>query len=223
MSPQPFSFVWLEERISEYAQDVDDTTPTRLESFAFAAVLVIGGLAVLACLWLRNRLGQEILQIGVLLQWVCVAIFLVRLAYRAWQAYKQQYADFAKDLDVFYPRYRKVVDALRACPEQEVARCLRYVRDRKATLMYRHTLMSGSMEKIGILPLLALLYLQLKGWSVGDWKGLLDHVHWIGALLLWMLLLTYFIAWWGARIKGRLDIYEALLAEAEVVDRVDGQ
>jgi hypothetical protein len=66
--------------------------------------------------------------------------------------------------------------------------------------------------------LLALLYLQLKDWSFGDWKGLLDHVHLVGGLLLWILLIAYCIAWWAARTKGRLDFYEVLLMEAGVVE-----
>jgi hypothetical protein len=64
--------------------------------------------------------------------------------------------------------------------------------------------------------LLALLYLQLKDWPFGDWKGLFDHVHLVGGLLLWILLIAYCVAWWAARTKGRFDVYEALLAEAGV-------
>ena len=222
ISTQPFSFAWLEERISEHVQDADDTATSRFERYAFAAVIVVGGFAILAYLWLRNPLGQEILQIGVLLQWACAVIVIVRVVCRTWQAYKHQYADFAKHLDSFYLRYRKVVDALRDCPAPELARSLRYVRDRKMALTYRHTLLSGGMDKIGILPLLALLYLQLKDWSVGNWKDLISRVHLVGGILLWMLLFMYFVAWWGARIKGRLDVYEALLTEAGIAeDQVD--
>ncbi|RUL78958.1 hypothetical protein [Dyella choica] len=216
MPSQSFSFAWLEERIAEYVQDADDTAVTRFELYSLAGVVVFGGLVILINLLLRNRLGQLILQAGALLEWACVMIVCVRVGYRVWRAYKRQYLDFAMHLDDFYLRYRNVVDALRKCPADEVARYLRYVRDRKTTLLYRHALLSGGMEKLGILPLLALLYLQLKEWSFGDWKDLLGHVHLIGSILLWMLAIMYLVAWWGARIKGRLDVYEALLAEAGV-------
>jgi len=36
-----------------------------------------------------------------------------------------------------------------------------------------------------------------------------------------MLLIMYF-AWWGARIKGRLDLYEALLTEAGIGNEEEG-
>jgi hypothetical protein len=214
----PFSFVWLEKRIAECNQDIDDTVMTRFERYVVIGVVAIGGLSILAYLLLRNRLGLQIMQAGALLQWALVLAFLIRVSYRGWRAYKRQYMDIATELDSFYVRYQYLVDDLRTYPAVEIARHLRYIRDRKTTLIYRHVLLSGGMEKIGILPLLALLYLQLKDWSFGDWKGLLDHVHLVGGLLLWILLIAYCIAWWAARTKGRLDVYEVLLMEAGVVE-----
>ncbi|WP_333680702.1 hypothetical protein [Dyella sp.] len=211
---QPFSFMWLEERIAEYAQDTDDAVMTPFECYAMIGVVVIGGLSILTCLLMPNRLGQRMMQAGVLLQWAFILISLVRIGYRTWRTYKRQYMDIATELDSFYVRYRCIVDGLRTYPPSEVAKHLRYLRDRKTSLIYRHGLLSGGIEKIGILPLLGLLYLQLKDWAFGDWKGLFDHVHLIGGLLLWVLLITYGVAWWAARTKGRLDVYEALLAEA---------
>jgi cytochrome bd-type quinol oxidase subunit 2 len=212
----PFSFVWLEKRIAECNQDIDDTVMTPFERYAVIGVVATGGLSILAYLLLRNRLGLQIVQAGVVLQWAFALIALIRIGHRAWRAYKRQYMEIAADLDSFYVRYRQLIEALRTYPAPEIARHLRYIRDRKTTLIYRHLLLSGGMEKLGILPLVALLYLQFRDWSFGDWKGLLDHVHLVGGLLLWMLLITYCIVWWAARTKGRLDVYEALLAEANV-------
>jgi hypothetical protein len=210
----PFSFVWLEKRIAECNQDIGDTVMTPLERYAVIGVIAIGGLSILAYLLLRNRLGLQIMQAGALLQWTLVLAFLIRMSYHGWRAYKRQYMDIATELDSFYVRYQHLIDDLRTYPAAEIDKHMRYIRDRKTALIYRHVLLSGGMEKIGILPLLALLYLQLKDWSFGDWKGLLDHVHLVGGLLLWILLIAYCIAWWAARTKGRLDVYEALLAEA---------
>ncbi|GGA39851.1 hypothetical protein [Dyella nitratireducens] len=219
---RPFSFKWLEERVAEYAQDADDAVMTPFERYAMIGVVVIGGLSILTNLLLHNQLGLRIMQIDALLQWAFVLAFLMRISYRAWRAYRRQYMDIATELDSFYVRYQHVVDDLRTYPASEVAKHLRYIRDRKASLIYRHALLSGGMEKIGILPLLALLYFQLKDWSFGDWKGLLEHVHLVGCLLLWVLLITYGIAWWVVRAKGRLDVYEALLTEAGVLEAEDG-
>lgn len=218
----PFSFAWLEECIVEHVQDTDDAAMTWFERYAMIGVVAAGALAIMAYVVLRNAMGLRILQYGVVLQWVCVVLLCIRLGYRAWHAYKRQYKDFARDLDDIYVPYRNIVTALRAYPAAEITQRLRYVRDRKATLTYRHALLSGGMEKIGILPLLALMYLQLKDWSFGNWKDLLDHVHLVGSVLLWMLLMMYLAAWWGARIKGRLDLYEALLTEAGVGNEEEG-
>lgn len=223
MPQPPFSFAWLEERIVEQVQDTDGATMTWFERYAMIGVVAVGALAIMAYVVLRNPLGVRILQYGVVLEWACTMLVCIRFGYRAWRAYKRQYKDFARDLDDIYAPYRNVVTALRAHPATEITQRLRYVRDRKATLTYRHALLSGGMEKIGILPLLALMYLQLKDWSFGNWKDLLDHVHLVGGVLLWMLLIMYLVAWWVARIKGRLDLYEALLAEAVAGNEEEGR
>ncbi|MBE1161794.1 hypothetical protein [Dyella acidiphila] len=218
MAPRPFNFSWLEEKIAEYAADMDDPPATKIEGYGMIAVVVIGGLAILFHLLLRNQLGLYIFQLSVLLQWLCVVAVYVRTGYRAWRAYKRQYIDIAHDLDNGYVRYREIIDGLRTYPAAEIAKHLRYIRDRKAVLMYRHGLLSGGMEKIGVLPLVALLYLQLKDWSFGDWKGLLAHFHWIGSILLSLLIVTYAISWWVVRTKGRLDAYETVLTEVGVAE-----
>jgi hypothetical protein len=69
------------------------------------------------------------------------------------------------------------------------------------------------VNRLGILPLLAILYLQLKDWRFGDWQAL-AQVHVVGGLLLWALFLAYLLSWWLVGLSTRWDAYEALLIEA---------
>lgn len=209
-----FSFAWLEDRITQLNDDTDEPVTTRLERYAMVAAVAIGGVTILAAVLLRNYLGAWFFRAGVVAEWVCAALIYVSLGYRAWNYLKRQHREFAGDLDNGYPRYRGLIDALREFPAADLGDHLRYVRNRKATFLYRYGLIIGGTEKLGVLPLVVVLYLQLKDWSFNSWSDALSHIHPIGGLLLWILLLIYLLAWWGIRLKGRLDAYEMLLAEA---------
>lgn len=74
-------------------------------------------------------------------------------------------------------------------------------------------LFSGGMERLGFVPVLALLYVQFKDWKLGDW-GAFAKINAVGAVLLWGLLLSYLASWWGVSRKTRVDPYESLLREA---------
>jgi hypothetical protein len=216
--PKLFSFGWLEERIEELPCSPGETVATRFERYAVVAAGVIGAVTVLAGLLLRNDVGRWIFRVGIVLDWVCVALIYLSNGSRAWRSLKRQHRDFAKDLDNTYPSYRDLIVALREFSAADIGNHLRYLRDRKAAFLYRYGLIIGSAEKLGLLPLLAALYLQLKDWSFNDWARPLTHIHLIGGLLLWMLLIAYLVALFGARTKDRFDLYEMLLAEASVVD-----
>lgn len=212
--PKRFSFAWLEDQITQLNQDTDEPVTTRLERYAMVAAVAIGVVTILAALLLRNHLGLWFLRASEALEWACLVLICASFGYRAWHYLKRQHREFARDLDSAYPRYRGLIDALHEFPATDLGDHLRYVRDRKTTFMHRYGLIIGGTEKLGVLPLVALLYLQLKDWSFNSWSDALSHIHLIGRLLLWMLLLVYLLAWWGIRLKGRLDAYEMLLAEA---------
>jgi hypothetical protein len=214
--PVPFSFAWLEAFLAQHSQGNDEPLTTKLDRYTIVGAILFGALGVLCGLLLGNQLGLHLLQLGLVLELLFVAAFLVGNARQAWLGYRDQHETFARELDQQLVQYNIVVDAIRRYPFPVIATHLRYVRDRKSTFIYRHGLVSGGMDKLGILPVLVAMYLQLKDWSFGDWKGLLNHVHWLGFVLLMFLLMTYTVSWWGARAKGRFDLYEGVLAEASV-------
>jgi hypothetical protein len=80
-------------------------------------------------------------------------------------------------------------------------------------MTFRLGLLTGGVERLGVLPVLIALYFQFKDWKFGYWQAL-GQVNLAGGLLLWALLLLYLGGWWLIRLKLRLDTYEMLLAEA---------
>jgi hypothetical protein len=91
------------------------------------------------------------------------------------------------------------------------------VRERKALMSGRLTLVSGGIERLGVLPVLGALYLQFKGWEWGDWAAF-SQVNLLGGLLFIALGLVYMAAWMAILLKARLDSMEALLSEAADVE-----
>lgn len=215
-TPELFSFAWLEGVIVKNAPPDDEPITNKLNGYAFIAVILFGALGALGALLLRNQTGALILQIGIVLQWLCIAAALVNIGWRAWLAYRHQHEAFARDLDHQMVSYNAIVNTVSRYPQLAIRTHLRYVQVRKSRLIYRAGLFSGGFDKLGVLPLLLAMYLQFKDWTFGNWKAVLDHMHWLGVALLPFLLATYLVSWWAARAKGRLDLYEMLLAEASV-------
>jgi hypothetical protein len=213
---EALSFVWLESLIEPYVQVDDEPVTTRLDRYAFAGAVLFGVVGVICAHLFRNQLGLLLLQIGLALELLCLAAVLIGTYRQAVRFYRQQHKDFAQVLDERLVQYNVIVDAIRRHPLSVIGTHLRYVRDRKNRLVYRAGLISGGFEKFGIVPFLAAIYLQLKDWSFGDWKGLADHVHVLGSILLWALMILYAVSFWAVRAKSRLDLYEVVLTEASV-------
>jgi hypothetical protein len=214
--PESFSFAWLEALIAKYLPHKNDPITSRLERYASAGAIVFGVLGVLGALFLHNQIGVRLLQAGFALQCLCIIVYLVIIGRQAWLVYLHQHQTFAQDLDQQMVQYKAIAEAVRHYPDAVISTHLRYVAGRKSRLIYRTGFISGSTEKLGILPLLLAMYLQFKDWSFGGWKELFDHVHLLGNFLLSMLLAAYLVSWWALRSKGRLDLYETVLTEALV-------
>lgn len=132
---------------------------------------------------------------------------------REWRTFHRRHDKLSRELDRDYDQWRELVTAMRRFPRAELARRLRYLSTRKSSLAYRMGLVTGSVQRLGILPLLAILYVQFKDWRFGDWQAF-GQVHMLGGLLLWALFLTYLLSWWAVGLGTRWDAYEVLLIEA---------
>ncbi len=92
------------------------------------------------------------------------------------------------------------------------------MRDRRTNMHDRLGLFTGGIEKLGFMPVLLALYLQLKDWRIGDWT-VLSKITLIQGVLAFTLLLAFAMSWHLIRLRIRVQSYEQLLAEA---NRQDG-
>jgi hypothetical protein len=215
-APEAFSFTWLESRLEQFVQTDDEPVTTKLDRYAFVGAFLFGALGVIIERLFPNQFGLYVLCVGLGLELICVVVASLNACLQMWRFYQRQHKDFARELDERLVQYNDIVDAIRRHPLSVICTHLRYIRDRKSRLTYRAALITGGFEKFGILPLLAAMYLQFKDWSFGDWRGLTHHVHLLGSVLLWVMMVFYATSWWAVRAKGRLELYEIVLTEASV-------
>jgi len=213
MTNEPLTYALIEKKIDRYAKDVDDDKPDIVERLAFGTAMVSWIPLLLAIQFLKSRAAVFVLGVCTVLLLIALAIGVVYFVRREWRTFYRRHDKLSRELDHDYDQWRELVVAMRSFPRAELARRLRYLSARKSSLAYRMGLFTGSVQRLGILPLLAILYLQFKDWRFGDWQAL-GQVHMVGGLLLWMLFLAYLISWWLVGLGTRWDAYEVLLIEA---------
>lgn len=213
MLHKPLDFAQLERQVSQALLNTADPSPGAIERWSFALGFFIAGIASLVGTLIGGPPGLRIVQTGFVLELVGLLVSVVCLVRREWGTFAHKHRGFASDLDRDFAEVQNLLSWLRTFPHEERFRRLRFLQGRKAIFASRFGLIAGGVERLGVLPVLGVLYLQFKDWEFGDWAAL-GRVHMVGGLLLWMLLLTYLGAWWLAGLKGRVDLYEILLAEA---------
>ena len=207
------TYALIEEKIERYAKNVADDKPGIVERWAFGAATVSWLPLLLATQLAKSRAVLTFLGIFATLLLVAVLVGLVCFVRREWRSFYRRHDKLSRELDYGYDQWRELVVAMRRFPQNELARRLRYISARKSSLAYRMALFTGSVQRLGVLPLLAILYVQFKDWRFGDWQTI-GQVHMVGGLLLWALFLAYLLSWWLVGMGTRWDAYEALLIEA---------
>lgn len=215
MDTKALSFALLDEKVSQYIKDTDtEERPGKLERWSMAVGWIAGGVGLISAKALSGRLALVLAASALVVELIGLGIGVVCMIRREWRSFRLPHAQFSRELDQAYTFYRELVTSLSKFPRAELQRHLRYLKARKATLVYRTGLFTGSMERLGVLPILVVLYVQFKDWEFGNWASLWANVHLVGGLLLWALLLAYMGSWWLIRLRSRLDVYEVLLDEA---------
>ena len=91
------------------------------------------------------------------------------------------------------------------------------MRDRRTNMHDRLGLFTGGMEKLGFMPVLLALYLQLKDWRMGDWT-VLSKITLTQGVLAFILLFAFAMSWHLVRLRIRVQSYEQLLTAANRQD-----
>lgn len=185
----------------------------RWERGSFLMGLAAAALAVSIGRLVPGRLGAWLVFACVVIELATLAVSCWLSLRRHWPSFRHPARTFAHELDADFVHHRRLVAALRRFPSAQLEARLRYLRVRRQSMQQGLNLFTGGLERLGILPVIGVLYLQFRDWRWGDWTRLAD-VNLLEALLIWMLLLVYVAGWQLVMVHRRTAVYEALLAEA---------
>ena len=145
---------------------------------------------------------------GVWMAFIGYAPGFVRTVYVMATSMRRWRDDQVAQLDHDLEQFRSLHTWLRRHPTELVAEHLRFVQMVRARLTAKLGFLAGSLDKLGILPLLVALAIQLNVYA--DW----DKVPQWQAILGLFAGITYLVAFIGSLMRLRLDLYDAVLAEA---------
>lgn len=209
----PLGFSAMEARISKLPDLPDDSL--RPGWFIRGAAYCMGvGLALglvpsfllttaIPDVWLLHaaRLGLWMAFAG-FIPWLFYNVYVIVKDLRHWVPFQ------ARQMDHQRAQFLEEVAWLRSYPENELRSMLDYVRYSAVRRAGRIGLIAGSADKLGILPVLAALFLLFRGG--GD---PLATTGWQAALGI-LLSAFWIICWVATSARGRLQIYEFLLDAA---------
>ena len=155
--------------------------------------------------------------------WVVLLGLVVELSAGLWMiwlsarrepmSFKANRTLFAAELDQDFVSHGKIVAWLTTFPRSELEARRHYVEQRRATLDQRLGFLVGSLDRLGALPLIAAIYLQVKDvrFNAPADIGILP------SLLVVAMLMLYWVGALSFSLKLRLTAYERYLADAMAV------
>ena len=213
MDEVTLSYTELERRIRALpdgpAKVLDTPTWLMVPNVIGTIGIVLGLLPSLLILFLAPKMWMlYVARTGVWMAFLGYAPGFIRSLYvvgvSMWRWRTEQVAQLDHDLQ----QVRALHAWLRRYPSDVVAEHLRFVQMVQSRLTAKLGFLAGGLDKLGILPLLVALAIQLKVYA--DWESV---PHWQAFIALFAAI-TYLVAFVGSLMRLRLQLYEAVLAEA---------
>jgi len=176
-------------------------------------VAILGGLFALLSVGLLpndKSLSVTLSSAGIAVEIAGGIVAILSTMPKNWLTFASQQRGFAEQLDFDLPQHRALVDWLRTFPLDQRKTLSEFAACRHVRLKEKLPLLTGSIEKLGALPILIALYLQFKNMH---WP---PHPSWpeIGAIIV--LVFGYWLSMLLINARLRLQLYETLLGKALV-------
>lgn len=210
MDVQGLSFASLNERI-ELLPEHPSLSPATSRRTKIA--YVIGGssalLAMIVLQW--PFLGAKWSAVAgaalVALEAIGLGVALAPNRWR-WPTFKDEMSDQADVLDFDRPHYESLLAWLSFYPLEQLQAMSAYARLRHDRMKDRMPLFTGSFEKLGVLPVIGAVVVQIRSFLHGAKYG------WLDLVLVAALLIAFWMAWALVLMRFRLDQMAHLLTEA---------
>ncbi|MCL1561757.1 hypothetical protein [Xanthomonas nasturtii] len=211
------SFPSLSAAMAHYAQLTEQSRAGTVERWSLAIGLIGAGVGILAGALLAGKTGAYLTVIGLVTELTGFIVSAALTVKREWPGFRRPYADHADLMEREFHQYQSIVASLRRFPLEQRRRREAFMRDRRSNMHDRLGLFTGGIEKLGFMPVLLALYLQLKDWRLGDWT-VLSKITLIQGVLALTLLFAFAMSSHLIRLRIRVQSYEQLLAEANRQD-----
>jgi len=116
--------------------------------------------------------------------------------------------EYAEVLDHDLPHYQAIIAWIGQYPREQRQAMAAFASHRLERFRSKLPLLTGSMEGLGVLPLLGALFLQFKDMH---WP---PHPSWPEVLLISGLMLFYWLSLLQISVRWRLELYDALLKKS---------
>jgi hypothetical protein len=146
--------------------------------------------------------------IGIAVETIGAVLFAITQIPKKRPSFKNERRDFAERLDFQLPGHLALIEWLRTFPFDQRQTLSEFVSYRHELLKEKLPMLTGSIEKLGALPILIALYLQFKDmhWPL--------HPSWVEIFLIFLLILGYWLSVTQISVRLRLQLYETLLCKA---------
>ena len=184
------------------ALEPKDYLKFRRDAWVIGAMLTGMAMTGPSILGMKNEVTTWLSLVGLVIELSALAVF----CYRQFRDVKPDFIDarknFAIELDRNFFEYEALLAWLRTLPEDVRAIRLRYIESRLEAMGERYPMLFGAADKLGILPLLAAIFLQLQAVkSVSLTMGVFGAV----------LIMLYCMGMWLARHRLQMQTYVRLL------------
>lgn len=206
--PNQQVFAELEDRLAR----LEPKGLLKIKRDRWPAAIMFGGMAMT----LPTFLDME----GEWVSWVTVIGLVFELCGLAVFSYRQirdivpDFIDtkrkFSVDLDSQLNDHEELLTWLRALPARERARRIAYLDYRLDSMAPRYQIMFGAVDKLGVLPLIAALFVQIQA---------IKSVSALIALFAFAMFVLYGMAMWLTRLRLQMQRYVRLFREADASDK----
>lgn len=198
-------FQELEDRLA--ALEPKDVLKVRRDRWVVMAMFIGMAMTLPTIFGVKDAWGGWLTLVGLPIE-LCA---LILLTYRQMRDVVPDFVGakrkFAVELDGHFVEYEKIRRWLKSLPSGDRVRWLAYIESRLESIGQRYPILFGPTDKLGVLPVLVGLLLQLQA---------IKTVSIVTGVLGVMVLFFYAMALWMTRFRLQLQSYVRLLRFAEI-------
>ncbi|GAB3332011.1 hypothetical protein [Marilutibacter aestuarii] len=214
---ESLTFSWLYGRVQRYVSETKGPGPTRFERWSFwiamAAAAIGFAIAQTWSHWLPGEVAIWLVRACLAVELGGVALSLIGTLRRELPQFLRSRQVHADEMDLDFGKWRELALELQEFPAVERDARLRFVEELRSNMDRRMGLVFGSVQRLGVFPLLVALYLQFRDWTWGDWTSAFD-VNLVEGILVFAMFVLYGTGWLLIGLRTRMDTYASVLRES---------